>query len=46
MEEHIVRGFNDTYALSKKHKVNMRTASMILAVKRVLESFEARGLWP
>lgn len=46
MEEHIVRGFNDTYNLAKKHKVDMRKGSMVLAVSRVLESFEARGLWP
>ncbi len=46
MEHHIVKGFNDTYALSKKHNVDMRKASMILAVGRVLEAYEARGLWP
>ena len=46
MENHIVRGFNDTYALSKKHNVDMRKGSMVLAVGRVLDSFEARGLWP
>ncbi len=46
MEEHIVRGFNDTYNLAQKHKVDMRKGSMVLAVSRVLESFEARGLWP
>lgn len=46
MEEHIVRGFHDSYNLAKKHKVDMRTGSMVLAVSRVLESFEARGLWP
>ena len=46
MEEHIVHGFNDTYNLAQKHKVDMRKGSMVLAVSRVLESFEARGLWP
>jgi len=46
MEEHIVRGFNDTYNLAKKHKVDMRKGSMVLAVTRVLDSFNARGLWP
>ena len=45
MENHIVKGFNDTYAQSKKHGVDMRKASMILAVGRVLEAYEARGLW-
>jgi glutamate dehydrogenase/leucine dehydrogenase len=46
MEKHIVHGFNDTYNLAQKHKVDMRKGSMVLAVSRVLESFEARGLWP
>ena len=46
MEHHIVKGFNDTFALSKKHGVDMRKASMVLAVGRVLEAYEARGLWP
>jgi len=41
MEKHIVRGFNDTYALSKKHNVDMRKASMVLAVGRVLEAYDA-----
>ena len=46
MEEHIVRGFKDTYALAKKHKIDMRKAAMVLAVGRVLEAFEHRGIWP
>lgn len=46
MEHHIVKGFNDTFALSKKHNVDMRKASMVLAVGRVLEAYDARGLWP
>lgn len=47
MESHIVRGFNDTYNLAKKHKVDMRKGSMVLAVGRVLEAFDAKsGLWP
>jgi glutamate dehydrogenase/leucine dehydrogenase len=46
MEDHIVRGFNDTYALSKKHKIDMRRAAMVLAVSRVVEAFNNKGLWP
>ena len=46
MEEHIVRGFKDTYAFSKKHKIDMRRAAMVLAVGRVVEAFNHRGLWP
>ena len=46
MEEHITRGFRDTYALSKKHKIDMRRAAMVLAVGRVVEAFNHRGSWP
>jgi glutamate dehydrogenase len=46
MEEHIVRGFNDTYAFSKKHKIDMRRAAMALAVSRVVEAFNHKGIWP
>src|SRR3989304_1254724 len=46
MEDHITRGFRDTYALSKKHQVDMRRAAMVLAVSRVVEAFNQRGLWP
>jgi glutamate dehydrogenase/leucine dehydrogenase len=46
MESHIVRGFKDTLALSKKHKIDMRRAAMVLAVGRVVEAFKAKGLWP
>jgi len=46
MEDHIVRGFHDLYALSKKHKIDMRRAAMVLAVSRVVEAFNQRGIWP
>ena len=34
------------YYLSKKHKVDMRKATMVLAVERVLEAFNQKGIWP
>lgn len=46
MEEKITAGFRDTVELSKKHKVDMRKAAMVLAVKRVMDAFEHRGVWP
>ena len=46
MEEHIVRGFDDAYALSKKHKIDMRKATMTLAVQRVVEALGHKGIWP
>jgi len=46
MEKNITKGFKDAYALSEKHKVNMRKAAMVLAVERVLEAFNQKGIWP
>ena len=46
MEGNITRGFRDSLALSKKHKIDMRRAAMVLAVSRVVEAFNLKGLWP
>ncbi len=46
MEDHLMSGFNDAYELSMKKKIDMRRACMAIAVKRVLEAFELRGIWP
>ena len=46
MESNITRGFKDSHELSKKHKIDMRRATMVLAVQRVLEAFEQKGIWP
>ena len=32
--------------LLKKHKIDNRRAAMALAVERVLEAFELKGIWP
>ncbi len=46
MEDHIVRGFKDTLAVSKKYKIDMRKAAMVVAVSRVVEAFNHKGIWP
>lgn len=46
MEANITKGFRDAYELSKKHKIDMRKATMVLAVERVLEAFNQKGIWP
>ena len=46
MEGNITRGFKDSYEMSKKHKIDMRRAAMALAVQRVVEAFEQKGIWP
>ena len=37
------KGFKDSYALSKKHKIDMRRAAMALAVERVVEAFNTKA---
>jgi len=34
------------YELSKKHNIDNRKAAMVLAVGRVLEAFDHKGIWP
>ncbi|MCA9812041.1 MAG: Glu/Leu/Phe/Val dehydrogenase [Nitrosarchaeum sp.] len=46
MESNITRGFKDSYDMSKKHKIDMRKAAMALAVQRVVEAFNQKGIWP
>ncbi len=46
MEKNITKGFKDAYEMSKKHKVDMRRATMALAVERVVEAFNQKGIWP
>ncbi|MCV0366236.1 MAG: Glu/Leu/Phe/Val dehydrogenase [Nitrosopumilus sp.] len=46
MEKNITKGFKDAYEMSKKHKVDMRKAAMALAVQRVVEAFNEKGIWP
>ena len=46
MEDHLVTGFKDAYELSQRKNIDMRRACMAIAVKRVMEAFELRGIWP
>jgi len=36
----------DMHELSKKHNIDNRKAAMVLAVSRVLEAFNHKGIWP
>jgi len=40
------KAFYDTYEFSKNHKVDMRTAASMLAVSRVAEATNLRGIYP
>jgi len=46
LEVKMVKAFNDIYELSKKHKVDMRAAALMLGVGRVAEAIKTLGLWP
>jgi glutamate dehydrogenase (NAD(P)+) len=45
LEEIMVRSFNDVRDLARRHKVNMRTASYMLAITRVSTVHKLRGIY-
>jgi len=42
----MVRAFNDVYELAQEHNVSMRTAALVLAVKRVVDATQTLGIFP
>ncbi len=46
MESIMVRSFNEVHETGKKYKVGMRDAALILAIERVTEAINTRGLYP
>lgn len=42
-EVKMVKAFNDIYALREKHKVSMRVAAFMMAIKRVADAMRIRG---
>ena len=46
LDTNITKAFLDIYKTHDDYKVNMRKASMVLAVNRVVEATKIRGLWP
>ncbi len=42
----MARAFHDVYELSQLHRVTMRTAALVLAVKRVQEATQTLGIFP
>jgi glutamate dehydrogenase/leucine dehydrogenase len=46
LDRNITKAFNDVYNIYEKYDVNMRKASTLLAVNRVVEAIKIRGLWP
>jgi glutamate dehydrogenase (NAD(P)+) len=46
LDRNITKAFLDVYDTSEKYSVDMRKASTVLAVNRVIEAIMIRGLWP
>ncbi len=46
LDKNITRAFSDVYSTHEKHQVNMRKASTLLAINRVVDAIKIRGLWP
>ena len=46
LDNNITKAFLDVYDTHEKYSVNMREASTVLAVNRVVEAVKIRGLWP
>ncbi len=40
------KSFRDVYNIRNEMNVDMRTAALILAIKRVVRALEIRGIWP
>ena len=46
LDKKMTEAFSDVYDTHDKYQVNMRKASIALAVGRVTEAIKTRGLWP
>lgn len=46
LEIMMVKAFDEVYDISKKRKVDMHTAALVLGVGRVAEAIKTLGLWP
>jgi glutamate dehydrogenase (NAD(P)+) len=42
----MVKAFQETLAIARREQINMRTAAYLLAVRRVAEATQMRGLYP
>jgi glutamate dehydrogenase/leucine dehydrogenase len=42
----IIKAFRDVLEISRKNKIDMRTAAYMLAIQRVSDAFDIRGIWP
>jgi glutamate dehydrogenase (NAD(P)+) len=46
LQELMTRAFSQVSAMAKREKVDLRTAALMVGVRRVADAFEIRGLYP
>ena len=46
LKEIMTKAFRETLAIARREQVNMRTAAYLLAVQRVADATQMRGLYP
>jgi glutamate dehydrogenase (NAD(P)+) len=46
LQELIIRAYNQAAGLAKRESVSLRTAALMLGVRRVAEAFQLRGFYP
>jgi glutamate dehydrogenase/leucine dehydrogenase len=46
LEEKIVRAFRSVREIARRHRIDNRTAALVLSVGRVARSLELMGVWP
>jgi len=46
LDRNITKAFSDVYTTHERYQVNMRKASTLLAINRVVDAIKIRGLWP
>ena len=46
LQEIMIRAFNQVNAMSKREHVDLRTAALMVGIRRVAEAFQLRGFYP
>ncbi len=46
LRKRMARSFSEVYSVSQEHRVDMRTAAYMIAVRRVAEATRIRGIYP
>jgi glutamate dehydrogenase (NAD(P)+) len=46
LQEIMTRAFNRVNAMAKRERVNLRTAALMVGIRRVAEAHTLRGLYP